>query len=497
MVFKNQIINFFKIILLILYSKNSFAQSGVEADSMLIKASELIYSKPVLAEKIALMVSENNNDPKKKIEVLFILSQIYYQNTNYKSALEQLYTIENLIKNVDDKDSWNVRLNFNLAKIYRDLQIFDLADKHFQQANQLFQSINNPSHTLTEFYNYENAVNRSNKGDYKGSNLLLQKNLSANNDNVRYLNFLGLGKNYIQTDQPDSAIIYFSKIPAEAEVLYINGLVGLAESFFSKNDPNSAEKYLMNAPNITSALRTQKEIYNLLSQKYLYEKNIDRHEFYKLKYDSVDNKIKENLGQAKNFVIKHIELENDDAENNGNSFWTNGVFVIICLIVLSAIPVIYYYFKIQSDYKKYLQTVNEINTEPAAEIEKEKQSIIPEKSEQLLLKKLHRFEQSENYLNPEISLTILAKQLDTNTKYLSEVVNKNKGKNFNSYINELRINYILQKLKNETKYRNYKVISLSEECGYASHSTFIAAFRSVTGISPSSFINFLKKEKNP
>ncbi len=203
------------------------------------------------------------------------------------------------------------------------------------------------------------------------------------------------------------------------------------------------------------------------------------------------------MGQAKNFVIKHIEQENYYAKSDGNSFWTKGVFIIICLIILSAIPVIYYYFKTQSDYKKYLKIVNEANLEPITKIEKEKQSIIPEKSEQLLLKKLDKFEQSENYLNPKISLTILAKQLDTNTKYLSEVVNKNKDKNFNSYINELRINYILEKLKNETKYRNYKVASLAEECGYVSHSTFIAAFRSVTGISPVSFINFLKKEKNP
>ncbi|MBV6879830.1 helix-turn-helix domain-containing protein [Epilithonimonas ginsengisoli] len=75
-------------------------------------------------------------------------------------------------------------------------------------------------------------------------------------------------------------------------------------------------------------------------------------------------------------------------------------------------------------------------------------------------------------------------------------MNKNKGKNFNSYINDLRINYILIKLKTEQKYRNYKVTSLAEECGFASHNTFVAAFRSVTGLSPASFINFLKREKN-
>ena len=472
------------------------AQNGEEADVLLERASELIYAKPDLAEKVAKVVFENDNDPKKKVEVLFILSQIDYQNTNYKSALERLYSIENLIENVKNKSSWDVQLNFSLSKIYRELELFDLADKHFQQARKTFQNIKNPDKSLAEIYNYEDALNQALQKNYKQSNLLFQKNFNADN-NIRYLSFLGLGENYIQTDQPDSAVINFSKIPVETRVLYTSSLVGLAESSLLKNDWNSAENYLINALNITSELQTQKEIYNLLSQKYLREKNIDRHEVYKLKYDSIDKKIKGNLGQAKNFVIKHIEQENYYAKSDGNSFWTKGVFIIICLIILSAIPVIYYYFKTQSDYKKYLKIVNEANLEPITKIEKEKQSIIPEKSEQLLLKKLDKFEQSENYLNPKISLTILAKQLDTNTKYLSEVVNKNKDKNFNSYINELRINYILEKLKNETKYRNYKVASLAEECGYVSHSTFIAAFRSVTGISPVSFINFLKKEKNP
>lgn len=498
LVFKKRITNFFQIILLILFSKNSFSQNGLAADSMLVEVSELIYSKPVLVEKFAIMVSENESDPKKKIEFSFILSQIEYQKTNYQSALEYLYSIDNLIKDLDEKDIWNIRLNFNLAKIYRDLQIFDLADNYFHKANRLFKNFNKPNQKLTEIYNYENAIHRSQNGDYQGSNLILQKNFNAN-DNFRYLSFLGVGRNYIQTHQPDSAIIYFSKTPAEAEILYTSSLLGLAESSLQKNDWNSAKKYLINSLNRTSTLQTQKEIYNILSQIYLKEKNIERHESYKLNYDSVDNKISINVDQARNFVIKHIELEKYDDENDGNSFLTESIFFIICLIIIATIPVFYYYFKTKSDYNKYLQIVNEIKIEQVceSEIKKEKKSIIPKKSEQLLLKKLDKFERSHNYLNPKISLTTLAKQLDTNTKYLSEVVNKNKDKNFNSYINDLRINYILKMLKSETKYRNYKVASLAEECGYLSHSTFIVAFRSVTGITPGLFLNFLNKENNP
>ena len=58
----------------------------------------------------------------------------------------------------------------------------------------------------------------------------------------------------------------------------------------------------------------------------------------------------------------------------------------------------------------------------------------------------------EKFLNKDMSLALLASHLETNTKYLSEVINKYKGKNFNVYINELRINYIVSKLKTNPMY---------------------------------------------
>ena len=45
------------------------------------------------------------------------------------------------------------------------------------------------------------------------------------------------------------------------------------------------------------------------------------------------------------------------------------------------------------------------------------------------------------FLNKDFSLAILAGQLDTNTKYLSEIINSHYHMNFNTYINRLRINY--------------------------------------------------------
>lgn len=124
-----------------------------------------------------------------------------------------------------------------------------------------------------------------------------------------------------------------------------------------------------------------------------------------------------------------------------------------------------------------------------------KRILIPQDTEKLILAKLKRFESTTRFTNKDISLAVLAGQFDTNTKYLSEIINAHYNVNFNTYINKLRINYLVEKLKSDPNYINYKISYLAEDCGFASHSSFATVFKSLTGISPVTFIELLKEEK--
>lgn len=125
-----------------------------------------------------------------------------------------------------------------------------------------------------------------------------------------------------------------------------------------------------------------------------------------------------------------------------------------------------------------------------------KKNFIPQETEQALLNKLKRFESSTRFTNNDMSLAVLSGQFETNTKYLSEIINKHYQVNFNTYINKLRINYIVEKLKSDPNFINYKISHLAETCGFSSHSTFATIFKSITGIAPITFIEFLKKERD-
>ncbi|WEK70471.1 MAG: helix-turn-helix domain-containing protein [Candidatus Chryseobacterium colombiense] len=109
-----------------------------------------------------------------------------------------------------------------------------------------------------------------------------------------------------------------------------------------------------------------------------------------------------------------------------------------------------------------------------------------------ILKKINKFEKSEKFLRKDINLTWLSNHLNTNTKYLSEVIKSHTGKNFNGYINGLRIRYIINKLTEMPVYRDYKISYLAEECGYGSPQVFAIAFKRETGVTPSYFIEQFK-----
>ena len=117
-----------------------------------------------------------------------------------------------------------------------------------------------------------------------------------------------------------------------------------------------------------------------------------------------------------------------------------------------------------------------------------------ETTENNILKSLSELEKSHFYLNKDISLNSVAVELSINQRYLSYVINKHRTKDFASYINELRINYIIDRLKNDDNYLQYKISYLAELCGFSSREVFTTIFKKETGISPSYFIDNLKKD---
>jgi AraC-like DNA-binding protein len=87
------------------------------------------------------------------------------------------------------------------------------------------------------------------------------------------------------------------------------------------------------------------------------------------------------------------------------------------------------------------------------------------------------------YEDPELSLTQVAKQLQSNPSHISKMVNKGFGVNFNDFVNQFRIAAVKEMLKNG-EHKKQTLLGIAFECGFNSKATFNRAFKKITGKSP-------------
>ena len=98
------------------------------------------------------------------------------------------------------------------------------------------------------------------------------------------------------------------------------------------------------------------------------------------------------------------------------------------------------------------------------------------------------------FLAQNFLATQLATKLNITPRNLSFLLKKYYNQDFNNYMNDLRIDYFTQLLKDNPQYRKYKIAALAEMCGYNSYNQFAVNFKAKTKISPSQYISYLEKE---
>ncbi|WP_074410372.1 MULTISPECIES: helix-turn-helix domain-containing protein [Aquimarina] len=96
------------------------------------------------------------------------------------------------------------------------------------------------------------------------------------------------------------------------------------------------------------------------------------------------------------------------------------------------------------------------------------------------------------YLNSELTLKSLAENLNMHPNILSKVINDGLDKNFSDFVNEYRVNAIIEKL-HSGNYDHITLLGLSFECGFNSKTTFNRVFKNIKGITP---LHYKKSIKN-
>ncbi|MFK5983698.1 MAG: helix-turn-helix domain-containing protein [Flavobacteriaceae bacterium] len=383
---------------------------------------------------------------------------------------------------------------------------------------------------------------------------LLFKNKTSEGFLQHYLYSLeGLGKCYVRLNKPDSALVYFNKGIIEAikekdTITYYAFVSRSGSALFKKQNYKSALDSLLKGDVIRESYNKKylPYFYYYLGSIYYNQGRTELGVSYYKKIDSIYEKrhvlqpelpiVYDKLAtyyrdkgdketqlsylykliqirkiiEAKRIFIKaktekdyHIPKLLEEKEllikelnkKNNNSTLLNW---LILLFLIISIAFIIYYFRRQRLFKLRFEELQAKLNLPKLDIKKiETVEIgIPEPIINEILLKLEKFEANNKYLSLNIFLNDMAKDFKTNSTYLSKVINLKKDKNFSQYINDLRIDFTAQELKNNPMFRKYTIKAIANESGFKSAESFSKAFYKKFGLYPSYYLKQLENKKD-
>ena len=528
--------NVFLLFLIVLFPLFIYGQKGPDFSILTDKSFQKLYQNPedCISYSQSLLISDKNLEH--KIVLRNILSQAYAMQGNYVQSLNiynqkeeeegigkygqlhfihlfseysladqyqnlGLYSqskkiISNILQNKDLLKSRDMKVKTTIAKLYQ-LQAINFGiTRNYPEA---FQNLIISNQYLTG-HNKENTILLWENKIFRASYLLRQNKLE---EAKKLLN----------------EIIHEVKNNGDYPFITAFAYENLSRYYFQKKDYNTAIKNLENGLLQIENLpynNIKIVFYELFTKNYLALNNDEKYHHYNNLYTDLKTKLDANKKEGIQYIVKLVETynkKNFEIQKQNKIRQFRNITIVVLFFVLGIVAYFLYESRRSKDLKKQLAFFEKQKEREKAiqlhfstlkdGIEKEKEQKITEKEspkvskekEDEILQRLQEWELSTNFLSKNMSISILSAQTEINTKYLSEVINSNKGKNFNAYINELRINHIASLLKNDPAFLNYKVSYLAEYSGFSSHGAFTNVFKSVTGMSPNHYIQEIIKNK--
>lgn len=247
-----------------------------------------------------------------------------------------------------------------------------------------------------------------------------------------------------------------------------------------------------------------RENYELLMRYYKKNDNAKAALFYVdqlLKADSVIKSTQSYLFERmhKEYDTKELMEERKRIQERLDRQERNETFLIVTIFITATVAVIAVvrHRRQRRDWQKKFEELMEQKHTSARNQkgrEAKDQTDISREALDKLIPQLEKWERDRKFLDTDLSLARLAATFRTNTTYLSGAIAQERGKRFTEYINDLKIDYITAELKQSRKLREYNNGGLAEECGFTSTQRFVNAFKARNGISPTFFVEALKKK---
>lgn len=459
-------------------------------------AINITASDPVRARHIADSLLTYSESDRQRLRALMLISSITARQEKRGESIELALQALELAE--QEKDfSFMARIYGHLSTQYRFIGIKDLGKSYLQRGLEISDKIEErvqarkyKAMAYQEMADYEMDANKYEQAiEYLNLSILSyekEEDPSLRLHNIASAQEL-LGRCYLITGDRDRALVLFQEArdrvrAAGAGKSLVAALIyrDLGHFYLEENNPDSSIVYLRKALEISDSGTNpslQAAVYETLADYYKDRKQMDSFAVYNTRYRNLlyANRLKDKAIVNEEFNrLQGKNTETPQAASRKNPL------LILSGILLFAGGVVYSIVKRKKPKPRRAET-------DAAPVQIQQENL------KTLLEKLEDFENSQEFLQKSYSFAMLSGYLDTNSKYLRLLLKDYRNnKDFNSYINDLRIQYIVDKLTKEPRYRNYKISYLADECGFSSHSNFSLNFKKVTGKSPSEFIENLE-----
>lgn len=518
--------NFKLVLLLVSLSCVRCLAQDSEYDKIYSETSQiLLTSNPKKALQNAdylYRISQNNTE---RINSCMLRAKLLRQYDINNEAIRSLMKADSLAK-IDKNYIMRARINGFLSTLYREIGVPSVGSTFLKQALNSSKKIEDKD-AMYRFQGnlcQELAYYAINNHDYvKANNYLLKGNklfssVGSDLDTSFHLavNSEIIAKNYLALHQIDSSLFFYEKAQKQLSASQspnspLQGFIynGLGNVYTEMENYKAAHNNYTEALKIAESSKfytLRHEVYSALLAYYKKTKNNKMYIEYNEDYLKM---IESEEGNRKAIADNLIAVLSEKAKTSHSKYQQKIVIISGISIFVILMTAGLYFYKRKQDYKKFkdylIKKNNQLREEitiPKKEIAEKKEiqkEYMSQETEESILKSIKEFERGKYYLEKDTSLNVMAAELGINHRYLSYVINKHKEKDFASYINELRINYMIDCLRDDPALLRYKISYLADKCGFSSHSRFTITFKKVTGISPLTFITYLKeefKEKN-
>ena len=478
------------------------------------------------ALQVADSLYTTSQTPLLKVRSLMLIASLYQQRGETIKSIQYALKAENLVNDIDN-NGWKVRIYGFLATQHRIASLFSPAQDYLEKASTVAQKIKDPLviNSTMGLIKQEMAYNALAHSRYGQAITYIQQSqhyfsfIKENADFFSFENEQLLGLSYYGLKDDVTALKHYNRahtLGTNMPKNHITALVynGLSNIYINRNDLLKAEQYLDSAEQIANKshyLQLKKEVNETAYRFYVTTNKINKILEIKKTQDSIAGEIYKKSADFVNNSYANLNLEKKEEERN-----KKGKITLLIMSILLILPITLYFILPSLKQKKKQKTIVDHKTEetenpvPLSHDFKQtkKEEInppemqdepaiapvkVPDQVVDKIMVRLKEFEEKQYFINKDISLSYLAHFCDTNAKYLSIIINSQKKKDFYNYINDLRINYIADKLRHNAYYRRLKIAALAQEAGFSSQGKFTLNFKKIIGVTPSDFIKTLKE----